>query len=230
MNKKILSILGVVLIIFVFQSCVSKPEKTLLKRYFDAVSLNDITTMSTMALEPVLIDEESWEIISVSEEIIEPVKLPEMDAKEKELKKKLEESVGVVLDARDELDDAKFELESARTRAAKRAMQKKVEELQTKYDEIYEKHKNLQKEYNEAKAAVAREEEIAAFSLGAGDLPTIRDFTGDVHYKEVEVAVKNKEGETKNHKFYLRKYNLKDESMNIHHRGRWIITKIEALS
>ncbi|MEA2006333.1 MAG: hypothetical protein U9O50_08780, partial [Acidobacteriota bacterium] len=65
MNKKILSILGVVLIIFVFQSCVSKPENTLLKRYFDAVSLNDITTMSTMALEPVLIDEESWEIISV---------------------------------------------------------------------------------------------------------------------------------------------------------------------
>ncbi|MFW6159831.1 MAG: hypothetical protein ACOC57_01665, partial [Acidobacteriota bacterium] len=123
MSRKVLSIMGVLIILLAFQSCASNPEKNLLKRYFDAVSLNDTSTMSTMALSPVSIEFERWEIISVSEEVVEPFKLPEMDKKEQELKKKVEESVGITLDARDALDDAKFDLEKARTTAAKRAAQ-----------------------------------------------------------------------------------------------------------
>ncbi|MCD6193914.1 MAG: hypothetical protein J7L26_10685 [Candidatus Aminicenantes bacterium] len=227
MNRKVLSIIGVLIIFLAFQSCASKPEQTLLKRYFDAVSLKDTTTMSTMALEPVSIDFASWEIIAIGEETVEPFKLPEMDKKEQELKKKVEESVGITLDARDALDEAKFELENARTRSARRAARKKVEEMQKKYDEQYEKHKNLQKEYNEAKAAAAREEEIATFSLGTGELPTIRTFTGQVRFKTVDVAVKQKDGESKTYRFYLRKYDLTDESLGRHYRGRWIIERIE---
>jgi hypothetical protein len=229
MKRKSLSAIGVILLLFALQTCTSHPEEGILKRYFNAIILNDVTTMSTMALEPISMDVETWEIVNVSEEIIEPAKLPEMNRLELELKKKVEESVGITLDAKDELLDAEYERDQARTRAARRAAERKVKELQAKYDEIYAKHQELQTEYNEAKAATAREEQITSFSLGAGDITNIRDLTGDVHSKEVEVKVVGKEG-TKNYKLYLRQYNLKDEVLNVHRRGQWKIIKFELIS
>ncbi len=226
MKRKSLSAIGVILFLFVLQSCTSHPEEGLLKRYFSAISLNDVTTMSTMALEPISMDVESWEIVSVSEEKIEPASLPEMNRLELELKKKVEESVGITLDAKDELLDAEYERDQARTRAARRAAQNKVKELQAAYDEIYATHQQLQTDYSEAKAATAREEQIASFSLGAGDITNIRDLTGVVHSKEVDIKVVGKEG-TNNYRFYLRMFNLKDEVLNVHRRGQWKIIKFE---
>lgn len=228
MKRKSLYTIGVILLLFVLQSCTSHPEEGLLKRYFNAIILNDVTTMSTMALEPISMDVESWEIASVDEEIIEPAALPEMSRLELELKKKVEESVGITLDAKDELLDAEYERDQARTRAARRAAQNKVKELQATYDEIYATHQQLQTDYNEAKAATAREEQITSFSLGAGDITNIRDLTGVLHSKEVEVKVVGKEG-TKNYKLYLRMYNLKDEVLNVHRRGQWKIIKFELI-
>lgn len=229
MKRKSLSAIGVILLLFVLQSCTSHPEEGLLKRYFNAISLNDVTTMSTMAVEPISMDVESWEIISVSEEKIEPTSLPEMNRLELELKKKVEESVGITLDAKDELLDAEYERDQARTRAARRAAQNKVKELQATYDEIYAVHQQLQTDYNEAKTATAREEQIASFSLGAGDITNIRDLTGQVHSKEVDIKVVGKEA-TKNYKLYLMMYNLKDEVLNVNRRGQWKIIKFELIS
>ncbi len=229
MKRKSISAIGVILLLFVLQSCTSHPEEGLLKRYFNAITLNDVTTMSTMALEPISMDVESWEIICVSEENIEPAKLPEMNRLELELKKKVEESVGITLDAKDELLDAEYERDQARTRTARRAAEKKVKELQAAYDEIYATHQELQTDYNEAKAATAREEQITSFSLGASDITNIRDLTGDAHSKEVEVKVVGKEG-MKNYKLYLRMYNLKDEVLNVHRKGQWKIIKFELIS
>lgn len=230
MKRKIPFMIGIMLLAFILQTCQQRSEEGLLKRYFHALSLNDMTTLSTMALEPVAIEAASWEITSVSEEKIEVTVLPNLNKKESELKKKVEESVGITIDARDELDDAKFELDNARTRAAKRAAQKKVDELQVKYDEIYENHKQLQKDYNEAQAASAREEEITSFCLGVGVLPNIRDLIGEVHSKSVDVKIVTQEGAAKTYRFYLKRYNLKDESLNISHRGQWKIVKLESLS
>jgi len=229
MKRKIPLIIGIALLVFIVQNCQQKPEKGLLKRYFHALSLNDMTTLSTMALEPVSLDVANWEIVSVGEEQIIPAALPLLNKNELDLKKKVEGSVGITIDARDELDDAKFELENARTRAAKRAAQKKVDELEAKYDEIYANHKQLQKDYNEAKAASAREEEITSFSLGARELPNIRNLTGDVHSEEVDVKIVNKEAEEKTYRFYLKRYNLRDEAMNLNRKGRWIIVAFEPL-
>jgi hypothetical protein len=228
MDRKILSIMGGILLLLAFQSCASKPEESLLKRYFHALSLNDTTTLSTMALEPVTIPMKDWEVLSVGEENIQTPALPEMDQKEQELKKSLEDHVGTTLDARDELDNAKYDLERARTRSARRTAQQKVEEMQAKYDAIYEEHKELQKQYNEAKAVAQREEEISAFSLGDSDLPNIRDFSGEMRSKEVDVRTISDEGE-KDYRIYLRTYTLKDETLAITHRGRWIIVKFELL-
>jgi hypothetical protein len=229
MDRKTLSLLAVILVLCFFCSCSSHPEEALLKRYFSALSLNDNTTLSTMALEPTDISAESWEILNVSEEVIEPFKLSDMNKTELDLKKQLEDHVGITLDARDVWDNAVYEEERARTRAAKRAAKAKADELKVKYDEVLAEHKDLQKNYNEAKAAAAKESEIATFSLGAGELPTMRDFTGEVFKKEVDVKTEGEAGVT-NYRIYLRRYILQDEATGIHHRGRWIILKFENLS
>jgi hypothetical protein len=230
MKRKLLCLMGVVLLLFALNSCSSKPEEGLLKRYFAAVSLSDATTMSTMALMPIRIDVDSWDIINVSEEEIVPASLPELTQKELELKKAVEDSVGITYDAGVVLDDAKFEYENARSAAAKRAANAKVGSLEEAYRVQRDKHNAVQKEYNEAKTESAKEEEITLFSLGAGDLPTVRDFTGDVHKKTVDVKIVTKTGETKNYRFYIRRYNLRDEGMGLDRRGRWVIVQFELLS
>jgi len=228
MVRKGLSVIGIVLLLFLLQSCAQKPEEGLLKRYFHAVSLNDLTTMSTIALEPVAMEGTSWKIVKASEEEIEPANLPDLEKMEKEFKKKLEEHVGPTVDADDALYAAKEKLRTARTRAARRAAQREVDEAQVKFEEEREIHRQLQRNYNEAKAAAAREEEISTFSLGAGELPNIREMQGEVHSKEVEVRIVTETG-TKDYNFWLRKYDLSDETLGRHFRGRWIIVIIEPL-
>ena len=229
MLRKNLLVLGIILLLFVMQSCTSKPEKGLLTTYFHSDSMTDRTTMATMALKPISIGAKSWEITNVSEELIEPASLSELNQAELELKKKVEASVGITIGAKEEVDDAEWELDRARTRAAKRAAQKKVDELREKYTKIRANHDQIQKDLNDAKAAAATEEEITAFSIGERAIANIRELTGEVHSKVVEVRAETESG-TKNYKFYLRMYNLKDETLNLNRRGRWVIIKIESVS
>jgi hypothetical protein len=228
-RRKSLIILTVALALIAAQSCSSKPETTLLTKYFNAISMNDTTTMSTMAVDPIKIDAASWKITSVSEEKIEPANLADIGAKEADLKKQQDAHVPVTLDAKDALDIAKDDFTTARTAAAKAAAKAKMDAAQAKYDEEYKLHQDIIRQYNEAKAAAAKEEEITTFSLGAGQLTNIRDLKGTVHTKDVIVEAKMKSGETKNLTISMKMYQLKDEAANITHRGRWVITKIDGL-
>ena len=228
MNRKSLSLIGIFLVMVFMQSCSSDPEKNLLDRYFQADSLGDIATMSAMAISPISIKADSYEILSVTEEVIEPAKLPDLNKKYLDIKKQVDDSIGITLAASDELDNAKFAEETSRTTAAKRAARTKVSEAQIKYDEQYEKHKNSQIEQNDAEAEAKKEEGITLFSLGVQDLINVRDLTGEVSFKEVTLRTVGDEG-TKDYKFFLRMYNLKDESTNHLWKGRYIIVSIVPL-
>jgi hypothetical protein len=223
----IFSAVAVLFVLFSLQSCRSAPEKGLLGAYFHAISLKDTATMSSMAIEPVSIEVDSWEILSVSEEKIDPTNLVDLGKAEMEFKKQLEEHVGPVMDAEDALYGAQEELKAARTGASRAAARRKVDEMQAKFDEERELHKQLQREYNEAKAAAQRERDIAIFSVigPTGDLPNIMDLQGTVHTKDVDVKIVNKAGEEQLYRFNLERYELRDEAANLNHRGRWIIVK-----
>ncbi|MBM3295032.1 MAG: hypothetical protein FJY82_10975 [Candidatus Aminicenantes bacterium] len=221
--------LGMLLVSMAFQGCKSHPEKGLLDRYFNAISLNDVTTMSTMAVDPIRIDFSSWKIVSVSEEKIVPATLPDLNATELDLKKQLEQHVGPTLDAKDALDVAKDEYTGARSAAARAAAKAKMDAAQTKYDEEYKLHQDLQRRYNETKAAASKEEEITNFSLGAGQLPNIRDLKGNIHSKVLEVEVIQKDGQAKKYQIMMMMYRLKDEVTSVSHNGRWVITRFETL-
>jgi hypothetical protein len=233
MRRKGLIILTVALAVvalFFLQSCSSSPEKSLLSAYFHAISLKDSATMATMAITPEAIDADSWEITSVSPEETKPYDLPDLNAKELELKKKLEDHVGPVMEAEDAKYSAEEELKSARTGGARAAAKKQVDEATAKYDQERETHRQLQKDYNDAKAAAQRVQDIALFSLAEREMPTIRDMTGTVHSKTVDVKVVDKSGQTKNYRFSLQKYALKDEASGYARNGAWKIVKLEPIA
>lgn len=230
MRKKTLIVLGVFLAFFVIQGCTSAPEKTLLKKYFNAVTMNDNDTMSSMALEPFQPELGSWKIVSIGEEKIEPASLPQLNAAEIEAKKAQDAQIGPTIDADTAVKDAQFEMDTTRSASAKAALKRQVDELQAKYDAENAKMQELKRVYNASKAASAAEEEMTMFSLGARELPVVRELVGDVHSKTVEISVTNRAGETKNYRLEMRQYLLRDEANKIPHRGRWVIIRFEPLA
>ena len=232
MRKKILIVIGVFLAFLVIQGCTSAPEKTLLKKYFNAVMMNDNDTMSSMALEPLQPELGSWSVVSIGPEKIEPASLPALNKAEIEAKKLQDAQIGPTIDADTALKDAQYEKDTSRSAAGKAAAQRKIDELQKAYDVQNGKMQELKKAYNAAKAAAAAEEEMTLFSLSArdaSDIPTVRELTGEVHSKDVVVAITNRSGVKKDYKLLMREYLLKDEANNIPHRGRWVIIKFEPL-
>jgi hypothetical protein len=230
MRKKALVVIGVFVAFLVIQGCTSAPEKILLKKYFNAVAMNDNDTMSSIALEPIQPDMTSWSIVSIGEESIEPSSLPALNATEVEAKKAQDAQISPTLDADSALKDAQYEKDLARSAAGKAAAQRTIDKLQAAYDIENTKMQELKKAYNEAKAAAAAEEEMTMFSLGQGELPIVRSLTGDVHSKNVEIAITMKSGQTKNFKLLLKLYMLKDEANNLRYPGRWVIIRFEPLS
>lgn len=223
----VLTIAMAALVLFSLESCKSNPETSLLSAYFHAISLKDTSTMATMAVDPVSIEAQSWQIVSASTEETKPFDLAELNKKELEFKKKLEDHVGPVMEAEDAKYSAEEELKTARTPGARAATKKKVEEATAKYDQEREAHRQLQKAYNDAKAAAQKEQDIALFSLGERELPNIRDLTGTIHSKTVDIKVAEKGGQTKSYRFYLERYLLKDEAANYTRNGAWKIVKLE---
>lgn len=230
MRKRTLIVIGVFVAFLVIQGCTSAPEKTLLKKYFNAVAMNDNDTMSSMALEPFQPELGSWKILSIGEEKVEPASLPQMNTAEMEAKKAQDAQIGPTIDADSALKDAQYEKELARSAAGKAAAQKNIDKFQAAYDIENGKMQEYKRVYNEAKAKAAAEEEMTMFSLGQRELPVVRSLTGDVHSKEVEIAIVLKSGQTKNYKLLMKQYVLRDEANNIRHPGRWVIIKFEPLS
>jgi type IV secretory pathway VirB10-like protein len=230
MRKTTLFVIGLLVAFLAIQGCTSNPEKGLLSRYFNAVTLNDNDTMSSMALEPFQPEMTAWNIVSIGVEKIEPAKLPALNKAEIEAKKAQDAQIGPTIDADTLLKDAQYEKDTSRSAAGKAAAQRKIDELQAKYDAENAKMQAFKKDYNAAKAAAAAEEEMTMFSLGARELANVRELTGNVHSKEIEVAITTKAGGTKNYRLYMRQYLLQDEVNKLAKRGQWKIIRFEPLS
>ena len=217
------------LAVLFYTACSSNPEKALLDKYFHALSMNDNQTMASIAVEPLAIEAVSYKILSVSPEIVEPFSLPDLNQAEIEAKKKMDDHVGPVVEAKDALDMAQEELDNARTSGSRAALKKKVAELQAKYDEEYNAHRELQTQYSGNKEAAAKEEQVALFSLGVKSLPGIREMSGEVHSKTVQISVKTKSGAEKKYNVLMKRYILKDQTGQPN-TGRWIIVKFEPVA
>ncbi|MDI6846462.1 MAG: hypothetical protein QME28_10055, partial [Candidatus Saccharicenans sp.] len=64
MKIKSLWLIGLITVaVLIYAACTSAPEKTLLDKYFHAVSMKDNQTMAAMAWKPLEIDYASFAII-----------------------------------------------------------------------------------------------------------------------------------------------------------------------
>jgi IS1 family transposase len=230
MKKRTMIVAGVIVALFVIQGCTAAPEKILLKKYFNAVTMNDNDTMSSIALEPFQPELGSWSIVRIGEEKIEPAALPALNTAEIEAKKAQDAQIGPTLDADSLLKDAQYEKDLARSAAGKAAAQRKIDELQAQYDIENAKMQEFKRIYNAAKKAAADEEEMTMFSLGERELPTVRELVGDIHTKDVDVAITTQSGTTKTYRLVMKKYALRNEALNIPYRGRLVIIRFEPLS
>jgi len=230
MRTKTLYAIGIILVLLALQGCSSHPEEGLLQRYFNAIKLKDIATMSSMAVDPIAIDVDNWSITAVSEEKASATNLADLAKLEADLKKKLEGHAGPVVEAQDLMFSAKEKYDSARSGGAKSAAKKEMEEATSNFEKERELHRQIQKEYNDASAMAKKEEDTTLFSLGNREMTNARDLAGMVYAKEVDVAVKATDGTTKNYRFHLKRYELKDETINLTHRGRWVIINFETLN
>ena len=231
MRNKALIVIGLLVAFLVIPGCSPNPEKGLLARYFNAVTLNDNDTMSSIALEPFQPDMTAWRLVSISAEKIEPAKLPDLNKAEIEVKKAHDAQIGPTIDADTLLKDAQYEKDTSRSAAGKAAAQRKIDELQAKYDAENAKMQALKKDYNVAKAAAAAEEEMTMFSLDPRlQLPTVRELTGNVHSKDVEVTITTKASGMKNYNLTSKQTLPKTENNTSPPRGRWVILKFEPLS
>jgi hypothetical protein len=230
MRKRTLIVLGLFAAFIVIQGCMSAPEKTLLKKYFNAVQMNDNDTMSSMALEPLQPELGSWSILNIGADKVEPAALPDLNKAEIEAKKLQDAQIGPTIDADTAVKDAQFEMDTTRSAGAKATLKKQVEQLQAKYDLENGKMQELKKAYNAAKTAAAAEEEMTMFSLGQRELAIVRELTGTVHTKEVDISISNRAGVAKKYRLLLKQYLLKDEANNIRYNGRWVIIKFEPLA
>jgi len=229
MRKKTLIVIGVFLAFLIIQGCTSSPEKNLLKRYFNAVVMNDNDTMSSMALEPLQPELGSWSITSIGAEKVEPFNLPELSQAEIAAKKAQDAQIGPTIDADTALKDAQYEKDTSRSAAGKAAAQRKIDELQKAYDIENGKMQELKKAYNAAKAAASSQEEMAMFSLGVREMPTIRELTGQIRSKDVVVAITNRAGTKKSYRLDMRQYDLKDPGGR-RIPSRWVIIKFEPVA
>jgi len=60
-------------------------------------------------------------------------------------------------------------------------------------------------------------------------LPGIREMSGEVHSKTVQISVKAKSGTEKKYNVLLKRYILKDQAGKPN-TGRWIIVKFEPVA
>ena len=231
MRNRALIVIGLLVAFLAIQGCSSAPEKTLLKKYFNAVQMNDNDTMSSMALEPFQPELGSWSIVSIGAEKIEPASL----AGAEQGRDRGQEAAGRA----DRADDRRRYGPQGRPvrkghLPVRRRQGRRSEEDRRAPGQV------RRRERQDAGIQEGLQCRQGRRRRGRGDddvlprrqreLPTVRELTGDVHSKDVEIAVTNRAGVTKNYRLAMRQYLLKDEVNNIPHRGRWMIIKFEPLS
>ncbi len=211
---------------FLLISCGS-PEQTLIRKYLDAVKMNDKDTMAKMAYRPVKVIFKKWKVESVTQPVEESLKLKELAAKVVDLKDQLQKAKEAAAEAQVDFEDYQKQYEKWPA-WKKRAKKKEFEEKKAAFDEAKNKFFEIQNQFKNAKAELAKEKRL--LSLSVGDIPNIEKMEGKVLTKEVIVSGITPDGQTKKYKFVLRRYIISKPNTNISIRGRWIILSIEAIS
>lgn len=225
--KKIFLILVLLSVAIIMTSC-SKPEEATISKYFQAMKVGetgDKDTMTSMAINPKHIKFDSFEIISISEPVIEPILLPALNEKLALLDKQKKEIGLAAQEANDGILDLEDELADARSSAKKRELKKQLEEATVNKDELIAGFKNVIMEKKALEKQIEFEQSLMKTSAGRSKMPNIEMYTGDSYTSKIDVKITLPTKEIVDYVFILKKYILKLEEKELP-RNRFLITEI----
>ena len=202
---------GVLILAVIFTVSCSKPEKSLLDRYFRAVQMQDNDTLSSMAVEPVSFVFTKWELKSVGEQKAIDSDYTAFAQAYADVEKELNELKPKVLDSNDAYEAAKATKGNA---AALAEAEKSRETMIGQYKEVQQRLQKAKDDLENVKVVIKK-------SLGEQTEPE-----GISLKKEEKTVVINIVGPTgaKDYNVILCRYNIENGQM-----GRWIIEKFEEI-
>jgi len=196
-------------------------ETTVIDSFFRATQANDTGTVSSFSIVPFEGQVKSWKVISVGEERRSPAPLPALG-------KALQEADDAVAQNKKEAS-AYFNahpLEVDKVKPLVEAGQPVPRNLQSYADDwtkFNDADQELKAKAAEAKAAYDREKRLVAMSVGqAGSADTL---LGDLVLSDAVVEVES-DGDVKQYKIELRKYDVSPGGQGTSVQSRWLIQAI----
>lgn len=219
--KKTLLLLALFSLIAVMTSC-QKGEEVTVSKYFEAMKHNDKDTMGSMATQPKDIEFKKFEITSVEEPVVEPIRLQVLVKELTDLEVAKKKQFGIAKEKNFEKDDVLDELDETRRRAKKAELQKKLEEIEKELDEQKKIIGKFFKDISAVKKKINVEKGLIKQSTNMER--NLELYTGESHTSKVNVKITMPDGNSGDYVFIVRKYllKLKERPSN----GRLIITMI----
>ncbi len=224
--KKTLLILILLSVAIIITSC-SKAEEVTITKYFQAMKVGDAgdkDTMTSMAINPKHIKFDKYEIVSISEPVIEPILLPTLNQKLTDVNQKKKDVGLAAQEANDAILDLEDELADARSSAKKREINKQLDEARVKKDELVENFKDIITQKKNLEKQIEFEQMLMKTSAGR-EMPNIEMYKGDSYTTKVDVKITLPSKEIVDYVFILKKYVLKLADKELP-RNRLLITDI----
>ncbi len=243
--KKFLVIISVIVLLLISSACKEK-EQTMVEKYFDVMKKKDNSTLSSMAVSPVLMEFKSFEVQTPLEDAKEEkITYPSLDLELIKLEQKLTEKQKAAKEKNDIFEDAKYYLEdkeAAKEDAESGRLPKEyLDDLDGYYQKADKELKKAKREYKSTKYRVRKkkaqiEYEKKLMTLSTGVKKDIEKYKGVSSTRVVKVDVVLLDGTQKTYSFTLRKYNLykddgkKKEGDEIkYQKSRFVILEIKAV-
>lgn len=221
MMKKTILLMALFGLIALMTSC-SKGEEITISKYFEAIKMNDTDTLGAMAMEPKKIIHKKYEVVSISEPIIETLQLPILEKKLIDLTSERKKQLDAAMDKQYELEDMQDELEDTRRRSKKQELEDQIKLKQDEMNAEKKKLYSIMHQINKTKKAISREKALIKSSTGVSDNFAL--YTGETHKSDATIKVTLPDDTVQNYIFEMISYQLsiQDRPRN----GRLVITKI----
>jgi len=240
--KKILIIVSIIVLLLISSACKEK-EQTIVEKYFKAMKIKDNTTLSSMAIRPLLVEYKAFKIKTpLGEKQEVDIIYPKLNLELVKLEQKLTEKQENARNKKETFEDAKFYLddkEAAKEDAASGRLPKEyLNDLQGYYEKADKELKKASREYKSTKYRVRKkkieiENEKKLMTLSTGIKKDLDKYKGKATTRVVEVEVDLLNGTKKTYAFTLRKYLLyKDDGKNKdkkYKKSRFVILDIKSV-
>ena len=223
--RKIVLLLVLFSIMFLMNSC-QKPAEIIVTKYFQAMKNLDRDTMTSMAIEPKDLKYESYEIVSISEPVMEPSKLPGLMEELKNVEKRRADQAREALDKKADVEDLQDELELVRRRSKKSELRRQIAEAEKAQEAAEQKYREIIAERGEIKKKIEVQKNLIKLSTSIDEKPEL--YTGDSERVNVFVKVTLTNKEVNDYVFHLIKFNFEVKERTI--PSRLVISKIQTVA